>query len=590
MDMFGVSKKKYIFRSCVLAGAFLSANASFGLESSLSPISRVPSIISQQSGISTGLLGGGHNSWFGNFSNVTCLNSVGTESTGGAGWVEFGSRLDTEEVEERLETTVSVGVNYGGFSLDGKGRYLNETKSNNLSLVTHFIFEYSIKNDRFIADPSDPLSNAGKAALNNEIWNEVCGDQFISNRTLGGKLAVALKYNFTSEFFRKEFEAELKGSYGIAEVNASMSKLSELTKQNTTLSIVAYQEGGRSYKLANILGNQIDNSGVFAADSCNLSDVTQCEKLISSVVGYAQSTLREDIEARPKPMKYALSPYITAGVNAPIQGPLPENVAIARNALQVILDSQVSQLNELSHIYKFYDPRLSAERLSQLKVDIENLSDNVESIIYAAQTCYSLDGFGDGSRCVKEATNATSNLKSTESTSFDVPALIVLEDYKRIHEGWTSKTSCNAPENHVVTGFGGAITGHKHVKTLQLQVRPILQNGKLGIAHIVKCGDTPDNRPEKFVTLPSGYVMVGFAGHVKHTNFVGLTAYAREYDPKTMRLIGPVESYVQGSSAFEMKYVPSDNDNRVITGMGLRVYKNNIRGYDLHTRKIALEQ
>lgn len=149
-----------------------------------------------------------------------------------------------------------------------------------------------------------------------------------------------------------------------------------------------------------------------------------------------------------------------------------------------------------------------------------------------------------------------------------------------ISSGWGVRDIeyCQAPYNHVVTGFGGRINNSNRVTTIRLQVRAILSDGGLGPARIKRCGSSPNTGMERFVTLPDGYVMTGFAAHSQKNNFVGVTAYGKLYDPNSQSLVGQTVKRYHGTQGAEVEHKPTNND-WIITGLGLRVYKSNFRGY-----------
>lgn len=158
-------------------------------------------------------------------------------------------------------------------------------------------------------------------------------------------------------------------------------------------------------------------------------------------------------------------------------------------------------------------------------------------------------------------------------------------DSKTLNSGWSIKAleDCQAPYNHVVTGYGGRIDNHDQITTIRLQVRPILSDGGLGARSIVNCGRDPDHGLEKFIELPDGYVMTGFSADVYKNNFNGLSAYARIYDPLSFSVIGAIKRFTIGTTFEEVVFKGDTNSNTVITGLGFRTYKSNLRGYRAYT-------
>lgn len=160
---------------------------------------------------------------------------------------------------------------------------------------------------------------------------------------------------------------------------------------------------------------------------------------------------------------------------------------------------------------------------------------------------------------------------------------ILIDGEAEIKEGWSEQAACVAPENHFISGYGGRILDG-NVTTLHLEIRENRTDGSLGPRAILRCGSVPDSGLEKFVSLPDGYVMTGFGGHIQKNNFIGLTAYGKKLDSNRARLTTATQQ-VSGSSGQEMSF-QSATSTTALRGIGLRVYKSNIRGYVAYTQEI----
>lgn len=160
---------------------------------------------------------------------------------------------------------------------------------------------------------------------------------------------------------------------------------------------------------------------------------------------------------------------------------------------------------------------------------------------------------------------------------------VLIDGEAEIKEGWSEQAACVAPENHFISGYGGRILDG-NVTTLHLEIRENRADGSLGPRTILRCGSVPDSGLEQFVSLPNGYVMTGFGGHVQKNNFVGITAYGKKLDSERGSLTTATQQ-VSGSSGQEMSF-QSTTSTTALRGIGLRVYKSNIRGYVAYTQEI----
>lgn len=159
-----------------------------------------------------------------------------------------------------------------------------------------------------------------------------------------------------------------------------------------------------------------------------------------------------------------------------------------------------------------------------------------------------------------------------------------LFNHNLITSGWSVRDSeyCSAPYNHVITGIGGRMDSRSRITTLVLEVRALLSDSSLGPVKRTRCGTSPDHSLEKFVSLPDGYVMTGFAAHSRRNNFVGLTAQGKRFDSSTGKLVGDTISLSDGTEGAEVEYKPNTSV-RLLRSVGFRAYNSNFRGFKTYT-------
>lgn len=537
-----------------------------------------------------GYLGGGYHSWYDQYSSVPCLSQSRTEVRGGDGWLDFGGQMSSSEIKKRLKLNLDAEVEKGDFSLNRETSYLLKTTDKDLSLSYHFLFDYETERRFFVADPSDPLTPVGKQAASDRTWYQVCGDSYIQGEAVGGKLAVALKFGFSSEKSKTEFKDKVGGSFSILKkASLELELLSESLKRNTSLSIVAYQRGGNPANLAQVLGNSEDGSGVFAMNACTLDDLSQCHKLIDSVVSYASGTFAKDLAATPAVVRYSFAPYATAGVaNLPADKELSDWALQVRDSVKLGFDNAVADLALAERIYQDYARRLSYEQKAALEDVIYDLEFNLELLVDWANACFESE-----EACRDKLYTFIDLSRSIDRTVLTVPAAIGLVNRRTVHLGWGAGTSCPAPDDHAITGVGVRLNNHNTITTLHLEVRSLNANGTLGERVVIKCGREPDHGLEhgKMLTLPDGYVMTGFAARLYKNNFTDISAYARKYEPLTVSLSHEERRFTLGGAGAEMSYSTSSQPEptkALMTGIGLRAYESNLRG--LHVELMDLQQ
>jgi hypothetical protein len=530
------------------------------------------------------LLGVGYDSLFEKHLETECLNFDPPKTTAGLGNLNFGLKLSQEDLIRKLENSYKASGKIKGFKFKGSARYLKETKNSALSLTSYFVLENNIGTKTISPSFNNLLSLNGKGALENGVWLKICGDNYVKKITYGGLLIVGLQYEFTSEYFKKEFEATAYGAYNdIFKADAAHKSLSENTKRNIKLSIVAHQIGGKTLDLARVLGDVNDDTGIYASEKCALADSATCNKLIAGIVSYATNQYPKDIDALPAAIEYELRSYADLGSLIPGQPKLPQDVISMREQLLNVLDIQLEKSSIIEKIKSIYEPRLSSETIYQMNSALDDLYDNINDIVQAADICYSYDVLSNGSPCTSNGARTLSLLRTVNETLLKTPAKIELLNYNRISQGWGSHKECRAPENHVITGFGAKTDNHSTVTSLPLEVREILPGGNLG-PRVMIC----DGGSQAFVSVPDDYVLVsaGATGGKNKIRFV--TAYARKYNPKTTSLEGPVIAWGYNNPQVDIGREGSlPLNNRVATGIGLYGYKSALKGIVIHSHEIT---
>ncbi len=154
---------------------------------------------------------------------------------------------------------------------------------------------------------------------------------------------------------------------------------------------------------------------------------------------------------------------------------------------------------------------------------------------------------------------------------------VVALDEPRIDAADRAEAWLQAPPGYVVTGLGSRAAGD-NITTMRLRVQPLLANGTLGEARVMRGGWELDAGLEANVDLPPGWVATGFGARI-----------APEWDVKTLAVWGrPLQA--DGALGEEKEFragIQPDGGlektvrldaGRVLTGAGLRCSLNDVKG------------
>ncbi|MEK8016201.1 MAG: hypothetical protein VSS75_004975, partial [Candidatus Parabeggiatoa sp.] len=180
------------------------------------------------------------------------------------------------------------------------------------------------------------ISERGKIAAQNACdFRRYCGDKYVSEVTKGGKVYVEMNFKFKTTQQKTEFSAG--GGFGFAgeiccvpfsiDLEASVSRLSQTTRKESSLEVVAHQEGGKVEDLIKIFGSNGNST------SCSLDDLAPCKKAIDDIIAYVQDGFAETLRDYPSVSKYKYSGFdYVIGVPDLVSDVTPE-IEQAREAL-----------------------------------------------------------------------------------------------------------------------------------------------------------------------------------------------------------------------------------------------------------------
>lgn len=355
--------------------------------------------IKDNQNIPVALLGGGYSSDRQMPGEYICVNKGNVSYSGNSeSFVDMGSSIDFETLNQVLNTDISAGLNIGVFSADMTAQYVRYVEDSTYSLSYYFYSQIELPYQLF-----NPTSY-GKSALNSygqgvynssiESFRELCGDKYIQQFQLGASLASTLKINFASQYEKSVFIEHVSASFlGIDVASSTIEKTAVQYSLNGNLELSALQVGGNAGQLAKIFN--ASEAGYYTT-SCAINDLKACNQIIEGILSYSSSNFAKQVNftdgvvtGDPAPIAYVLAKYTDLGLSNSSTIITPE-INEARTTLAESYLNQTKALNVYNHIAESSVAKF-LPYINETQVYIENLKSNLgyfDSTVDGPMSCY----------------------------------------------------------------------------------------------------------------------------------------------------------------------------------------------------------
>ncbi len=173
---------------------------------------------------------------------------------------------------------------------------------------------------------------------------------------LGGEIFVEMNFKFKTTQQKKEFSG---GGFGFEQkifsidLEASISHLSQTTKKESSLEIIAHQEGAQVEYLADIFGINGNST------SCSLDDLEPCKKAVDDIVAYIQDGFAETLREHPSISNYKYSGFdYVMGAPTDLASDVTSEIEQARENLATEYEKRLIDLDKVRNLLQY---RLSSE-------------------------------------------------------------------------------------------------------------------------------------------------------------------------------------------------------------------------------------
>ena len=332
------------------------------------------------------VLGGGYSTLM-QTNRMACYSPGTTYSASGSKAVlGLSDNTAFSDIENQLHVNVEAHGGIGAFSGHASADYLRNTRDTRYSQSFYYKDAITFPMQYFMpsAYGKSGLTPMGQSALAGgpEMFNALCGDQFIQGIVPGANLIITLKLNFDTTTDKSTFTSSAGGSMGLNGASASIQKIVNEKHIKGSLSVLAYQEGGDPTQLANIFSRK-DANGHYYVMTCSLDNLDSCTSTIDGFIDYAQSDFPEQLNFKDGklvgsayPTDFHYENYSTFGIDAGKSPTSPEIVA-ARNKLGELQRETQEDLDFVNHyMNSMMGEYLAPDTQSTLKSIAKSLNDN----------------------------------------------------------------------------------------------------------------------------------------------------------------------------------------------------------------------
>ncbi|MFK5970475.1 MAG: choice-of-anchor D domain-containing protein [Candidatus Marithrix sp.] len=261
----------------------------------------------------------------------SCLKGDNNQVGGETAKIDFTLINGYKQLKRDLNLSAELNVNAKVFKVNARTEFAMSHQDTSLS-KSMFLKSEVFAHQQF---NQQGLSEFGQKMLDNgeQCFISACGDSFLYQTDIGGRLVIAMKFDFTSEESKKSFFAELGASYKAVDIKAAVKKVKESVIKGSSITVRAEQIGGRASDLAKVFGtsspivscslNTIKESG--EGDSC-------IEKAMKNAIAYARDEFAPNVGSKPHVLDFTTMKYSSAGVPIVLEN-VPMDIISARNKL-----------------------------------------------------------------------------------------------------------------------------------------------------------------------------------------------------------------------------------------------------------------
>jgi hypothetical protein len=357
--------------------------------------------------------------------SFSCLQGTTKFIDGGTATFDIDAITSYSDLLRASKKTAAGKISIGFFNAGGN---VSEGKSfRQTSYEQSFAMKYvvSLGTQKFFPNATKPFTPlADQYKTNSCSMRQYCGDRFVEQAEVGAQLYITMNFKFSSEEYKKGFMASanagisttLKGTICTAcgavpwsipvtaDISASINKLSQTVKQNGTMEVTAFQEGGSVENLAGAIGSSFS--------TCSLTDISACKALMDKAINYAATKFADSVRTtQPKILSYSSNLLSTIPGVPIMSSDLTPEIEKARDEIATEYEKRIADKERAELLLASYVlGKIHVEQLTSL---IQGLEKDIESLRSVGKLCFS-----DLSNCLPKKCEVFKNLTAYTENVF----------------------------------------------------------------------------------------------------------------------------------------------------------------------------
>ncbi|MBL4818840.1 MAG: hypothetical protein JKY15_06375 [Deltaproteobacteria bacterium] len=301
--------------------------------------------------------------------------------------ISYTSSISEQQLASELGMSAGAKTRLGIMQTSASANFLNASKSDGFSISAIYMGTYFFKN-RILKNPKTAQEN-----LNAERWREACGDEFVSQQTLGAKLFFSIRIDFLSEQEKNAFSASFSFDSPLASAGASVNRAVSSLSKRTKVTINVLQIGGNVDRITEIF--QAQDSTAYQFVQCSSGNFEKCQEVLAQAISYATniksgfpSQISPETNNGPAVLSSTTQPYQAAHIFVEMTPELDAQVKLSRQLISQKYEATYQQYTRARRLLRDSVIRLSSRQRDRLSEMERSLFSSLQYLTESSLRCF----------------------------------------------------------------------------------------------------------------------------------------------------------------------------------------------------------
>ncbi len=297
--------------------------------------------------------------------------------------ISYTSSISEQQLASELGMMAGAKARLGIMNASASASFLNASKSDAFSISAIYMGTYFFKN-RVLKNPKATFSTK-----NIEHWREACGDEYVSQQTLGAKLFFSIRIDFLSEQEKNAFSSSFSFDAPFVSASASVSRAMASLSKRTKVTVNTLQIGGKVNKITEIFTGK--DASAFQFVQCSSGDFAKCQQVLAQAVAYATDThsgFPSQIGNEPAVLSSNTQSYKSAHIFLELTPELDAQVKLSRKLISDLYEVTHDQYIRAKKLTRNTVMRLSTAQRQRLLSMETTLFNSLQQITEGSLGCF----------------------------------------------------------------------------------------------------------------------------------------------------------------------------------------------------------